>query len=116
MQLIPIPPPFSWAVVGVCGLGCGLLWWLAGRLLRDRQARWVVLFSYGVRVFVGVALSLVSSVTGLYVSYHAGIATGAAIVLVATGLFTVALLLAPRRGLLSRWLLDRSRRLEQASP
>ncbi len=66
-------------------------------------------------IFVGVALSLVSSVIGLYVSYHAGIATGAAIVLVATGLFTVALLLAPRRGLLSRWLLDRSR-LERASP
>ena len=67
-------------------------------------------------IFVGVALSLVSSVIGLYVSYHAGIATGASIVLVATALFTVALLLAPRRGLLSRWLLDRSRRLERTSP
>ncbi len=67
-------------------------------------------------IFVGVALSLVSSVIGLYVSYHAGIASGAAIVLVATALFTVALFLAPRRGLLSRWLLDRSRRLERASP
>ena len=66
-------------------------------------------------IFVGVALSLVSSIIGLYVSYHAGIATGASIVLVATALFTVALLLAPRRGLLSRWLLDRSR-LERASP
>ena len=67
-------------------------------------------------IFVGVALSLVSSVIGLYVSYHAGIASGAAIVLVATALFTVALFLAPRRGLLSRWLLDRSRRLEQTLP
>ena len=66
-------------------------------------------------IFVGVALSLVSSVIGLYVSYHAGIASGASIVLVATALFTVALLLAPRRGLLSRWLLDRNR-LERASP
>ena len=67
-------------------------------------------------IFLGVALSLVSSVIGLYVSYHAGIASGAAIVLVATALFTVALFFAPRRGLLSRWLLDRSRRLERASP
>ncbi|MCH7838191.1 MAG: metal ABC transporter permease, partial [Chloroflexi bacterium] len=67
-------------------------------------------------IFLGVALSLVSSVIGLYVSYHAGIASGAAIVLVATALFTVALFLAPRRGLLSRWLLDRNRRLERASP
>ena len=67
-------------------------------------------------IFLGVALSLVSSVIGLYVSYHAGIASGAAIVLVATALFTVALFFAPRRGLLSRWLLDRNRRLERASP
>ena len=66
-------------------------------------------------MFVGGVLSLVSAVVGVYVSYHAGIASGAAIVLVATALFTVALFLAPRRGLLSRWLLDKNRRLERAS-
>ena len=70
-------------------------------------------------IFVAVALALPSSVIGLYVSYHAGVASGAAIVLVATAFFTLALLLAPRRGVLARWRLDRAARadrLERASP
>lgn len=53
-------------------------------------------------IFLGVAVALVSAVVGLYVSYHAEIATGASIVLVATACFVAALLLAPRRGLLTR--------------
>ncbi len=69
-------------------------------------------------IFLGVALALVSSVVGLYVSYHAEVASGAAIVLVATAFFALALLAAPRRGLVARWRLDRSRRdrLERALP
>ena len=69
-------------------------------------------------IFVGVAVALASSVIGLYVSYHAGLASGATIVLVATAFFTVALLFAPRRGIIARWRLDRERRaqLAQASP
>ena len=61
-------------------------------------------------IFAGVGVALASSVIGLYVSYHAGVASGAAIVLVATAFFTVALLFAPRRGLLAR------RRPERALP
>lgn len=53
-------------------------------------------------IAVGVVVALVSAVAGLYVSYHAEIATGASIVLVATSCFIVALLFAPRRGLLTR--------------
>ncbi len=60
-------------------------------------------------IFVGVVVALASAVIGLYVSYHGEVATGAAIVLVATAFFAVALLLAPRRGLLARWRLDRVR-------
>ena len=70
-------------------------------------------------IFVAVALALAASIIGLYVSYHAGVASGAAIVLVATAFFTLALLLAPRRGMLARWRLDRAARadrLERASP
>ncbi len=63
-------------------------------------------------IAVGVAVALVAAVAGLYVSYHAGVASGASIVLVATALFAAAFLLAPRRGLLARWLLDRARRRE----
>lgn len=58
-------------------------------------------------IFAGIAFALASCVTGLYVSYHAEIASGATIVLVATTFFAVALLFAPRRGLLARWRLDR---------
>ena len=70
-------------------------------------------------IFVAVGLGLASSVIGLYVSYYAGVASGAAIVLVATAFFTFALLLAPRRGVLARWRLERAARadrLERASP
>jgi len=61
-------------------------------------------------IFVGMAVALASAVIGLYVSYHAGVASGGAIVLVATAFFAVALLAAPRRGLLARWRFDRVRR------
>ena len=43
-----------------------------------------------------------SGIIGLYLSYYISIASGAAIVLVCTGFFLLALLLAPRRGLLWR--------------
>ena len=66
-------------------------------------------------IIVGMVLALASAVTGLYVSYHAEVASGATIVLVATAFFTVAFVLAPRRGLLARWRLDREGR-GQAGP
>ena len=69
-------------------------------------------------IFVGVAVALVSGVVGLYVSYHAEVAAGASVVLVATAFFIIALLFAPRRGVVARWRLDRVRndRLERAVP
>jgi manganese/iron transport system permease protein len=42
-----------------------------------------------------------SGVAGLYLSYHAAIASGASVVLVATGVFGVAFLFAPRTGLVT---------------
>jgi ABC-type Mn2+/Zn2+ transport system permease subunit len=47
-----------------------------------------------------------SAVLGLYLSYYANVASGAAIVLVCTGFFLLALLLAPGRGWL--WRLRRA--------
>ena len=66
-------------------------------------------------IFAGVAVALASAVVGLYVSYHAEVASGGAIVLVATSFFIGALLLAPRRGMVARWRADRARgeRLER---
>ena len=52
-------------------------------------------------MLVGAGLGLASSVIGLYVSYYASVASGAAIVLVATFIFAVVLVLSPRRGLMA---------------
>jgi ABC-type Mn2+/Zn2+ transport system permease subunit len=43
-----------------------------------------------------------SGVVGLYLSYYLSVASGAAIVLVCTALFILAMVFAPRRGLLAR--------------
>ena len=45
-----------------------------------------------------------SGVVGLYLSYYASVASGAAIVLVCTAFFLLALLFAPRRGLVWAWI------------
>jgi manganese/iron transport system permease protein len=50
---------------------------------------------------LAVLCGAVAAVAGLYVSYHANVASGAAIVLVATGMFVLALLLSPQQGLLA---------------
>ena len=47
---------------------------------------------------LAAALGALAGVVGLYVSYHLGIASGAAIVLVSASLFFLGLLCAPRRG------------------
>lgn len=51
---------------------------------------------------VGAFLGLISAVVGLFVSYYANVASGAAIVLTATALFLVVFLFAPNRGLVWR--------------
>ncbi|HXF61200.1 MAG TPA: metal ABC transporter permease [Caldilineaceae bacterium] len=49
-------------------------------------------------------IGALSNVTGLYLSYYANIASGPAMVLVATAIFGVVFLLAPRRGMVWRRL------------
>jgi len=49
-------------------------------------------------------IGALSGVVGLYLSYYVRVASGAAIVLVCTAFFLVALLLSPRRGLMWGWL------------
>jgi manganese/iron transport system permease protein len=51
---------------------------------------------------VSAVLGALSSVAGLYLSYYLNVASGAAVVLVATAMFLVAFVAAPRRGLLGR--------------
>jgi manganese/iron transport system permease protein len=47
---------------------------------------------------VAALIGILSSVVGLYLSYYAGVASGAAIVLVCTAFFLLAALFAPGRG------------------
>ncbi len=68
------------------------------RLLTDRLDHMMVMSA-----FIAVA----SGVVGLYISYHASVAAGGAIVLTVTAVFLVALVLAPNHGLLSTTLQKR---------
>ncbi len=56
----------------------------------------------------------VSSLVGLYLSYYLNIASGAAVVLVATLLFVLVYLFAPQRGIVTQWMRSRKGRLETA--
>jgi len=49
-------------------------------------------------------IGALSGVVGLYISYYVSVASGAAIVLVCTACFLLALLLSPRRGLVWSWI------------
>jgi manganese/iron transport system permease protein len=61
-------------------------------------------------MIVGAIVGAVSSVGGLYLSFYANIASGAAVVLVCTGFFILAFLFAPRRGTVWTWLRGRAAR------
>ncbi len=54
-------------------------------------------------IMVGLAAGIgaASGIVGLYVSYYRGVASGASVVLVATGIFALVFLFAPRTGLIS---------------
>lgn len=51
---------------------------------------------------VGAAIGVLSSLSGLYLSYWFNLPSGPAIVLVASGLFTLALFFSPRHGVLTQ--------------
>jgi len=54
---------------------------------------------------LSAGIGVLSAVLGLYASYYLNVAAGGAMVLVATGIFLLAFLLAPGRGL--AWRLAR---------
>jgi ABC-type Mn2+/Zn2+ transport system permease subunit len=63
---------------------------------------------------VAAAIGATSALSGLYLSFYVNVASGAAVVLVCTGIFLVAFAFAPRRGLV--WELGRRRRGEKVAP
>jgi len=54
-------------------------------------------------MIVGAVVGAVSSVAGLYLSFHLNVASGAAVVLVCTFFFVLAFLFAPRQGVVWSW-------------
>lgn len=50
----------------------------------------------------GAVVGIVSSVSGMYLSYYLNVPSGASIVLVVSGLFLLALLFSPTQGILTR--------------
>lgn len=71
------------------------------RMLTDRL--WAM-------TLLSAALGAAGGLLGLYVSYHRDLAAGGTIVITLTAFFAVAWLLAPRHGLLTRWVARRARR------
>jgi ABC-type Mn2+/Zn2+ transport system permease subunit len=63
-------------------------------------------------MIVGAIIGAASSVAGLYLSFYANVASGAAVVLVCTLFFVLAFLFSPSRGIVWSWLRDRQ--VEQA--
>ncbi len=69
---------------------------------------------FGRMLGISAGIGVLSAVTGLFASYYWNVSSGAAIVLVATLLFFVAMLFAPKRGLVLRQVRSRRAMLRTA--
>lgn len=94
--LIAITIVVSLQTVGISLMLAMLVTPAAAAQLLTRRLPWMML----VAALIGVA----SNVTGLYLSYYVNVASGPAMVLVATAVFAIVFLLAPQRGMLWRRL------------
>ena len=54
-------------------------------------------------IAMSIVVSLTATILGLYLSYYLDLPTGPSIVIVATGLFLLALILSPSKGLVRYW-------------
>ena len=84
----------------VLALGLFLLPAVSAYLWCDHFARMLLL---------SAGIALVSSVAGILLSYHAGLASGASIVLCLGGVFFASALFSPRYGFINRFLRPQSR-------
>lgn len=86
-------------VVSMQTVGVGLV---AAMLVTPGAAAYLLTRRLPAMMATAGVIGAVSAVVGLYASYYLNVASGAAVVLVATLFFIAAFLLAPRRGLLRR--------------
>jgi ABC-type Mn2+/Zn2+ transport system permease subunit len=85
-------------VVSMQTVGVGLV---AAMLVTPAATAYLLTRRLPSMLALSALLGAAASLVGLYVSYYANVASGAAIVLAATGFFLLAYLFAPRRGLLA---------------
>ncbi|NLE99388.1 MAG: metal ABC transporter permease [Anaerolineales bacterium] len=88
-------------VVSLQTVGVGLM---VAMLVTPPATAYLVTRRMSSMMLMAAAIGALSGVGGLYLSYYANVASGAAIVLVCTAVFVLVLFLAPRRGLLWGWL------------
>jgi ABC-type Mn2+/Zn2+ transport system permease subunit len=76
-------------------VGIGLV---AAMLVTPAAAAYLLTKRLSTMMIVAASIGILSSLVGLFASYYMNIASGAAIVLVATLIFVLAFLISPRRG------------------
>jgi len=91
-------------VVSLQTVGIGLV---AAMLITPAATSYLLARRLPSMMVLAAAIGAFSSIAGLYLSYYINIASGSAIVLVATAIFLLAFLLAPGRGWI--WQLARQR-------
>jgi len=84
-------------VVSLQTVGVGLV---AALLVTPGATAYLLTRRLPAMMLVSAGIGTFSSITGLYLSYYINIASGAAVVLIATAIFLVVFLLAPQRGVL----------------
>jgi len=96
LVLIAVTIVVSLQTVGVALMVAMLVTPAATAFLLARRLPWMML--------TGAGIGAASAVSGLYLSYYANVASGAAIVLVCTALFVLAFLFAPERGIVWQYI------------
>jgi len=86
-------------VVSLQTVGLGLM---LAMLVTPASTAYLMTRRLPAMMVVGAMLGIVSGIAGLYLSFYVGISSGAAIVLVAVGLFAIVLVGHPRTGLIAR--------------
>jgi manganese/iron transport system permease protein len=95
LALIAVTVVISMQAVGIALVVAMLVTPAAAAYLLTHRLLYMMIISGAIGAFSGVA--------GLYLSYYWNVASGPAVVLVATAFFLMTLVLAPRRGLAWQW-------------
>jgi manganese/iron transport system permease protein len=88
-------------VVSLQTVGVGLV---TAMLVTPGATAYLLCKRLSTMMVISAAVGAISTISGLYLSFYIDVASGAAVVLVATGIFVLAFLFAPARGMLWRFM------------